>query len=558
MVNKMYLVWALFLPGALGTAGGADLTLNPGVSGSYVVNAVIDRIRSKCILGDDRLFLRRLAYVETNDGKDSKTYRSGYDGGIWQVDKSKFLMTKTCPSSIASECSIVQSAFNIDWRSTSWADLRKPLYSGLASALYIKENQSNSPPGDVASQASFWASKLRPGGSQSGFITKARAMKGIDCRTQLDLTFILDGSGSVSRRDFQRMIEFVKAVVTKLDVSKDAVKIAVVEYASKVGDDIKFQDHTTKSSLLKAIGRISKSNGGTNTAAAILHTFNVLLSPAAGARANAKRVAILLTDGKSNDKPATISPATKAKAAGITMISVGIGNADETELRGVATHPSCTHVIMLNSFKEIDSLLYQLKDSSCGASTAVEEGHPINKPLPENGTVEETFVTNEDNITSPDENKAVIVKVVCGTLEMYSSYNTPRPGPAFYDVRLSVTDGRPGIMHFNEIMKGRPLYITVIGTRLTIQQVASCINASYSIDINQPPTNTFDNVTNPCSPGDTCDYAHPSDTTKFIHCDTKGNMFVTQCPGQTQYDPDTVSCGPIAIEGGKACQICQP
>lgn len=40
---------------------------------------------SSCLFNNDRLFLRRLAYVESRDGTDPKTYRQGYDGGIWQV-----------------------------------------------------------------------------------------------------------------------------------------------------------------------------------------------------------------------------------------------------------------------------------------------------------------------------------------------------------------------------------------------------------------------------------------------------------------------------------------
>ncbi|XP_046559879.1 uncharacterized protein LOC124268905 [Haliotis rubra] len=587
----MYPVWTLlFLPGVLGVRVGVDLTIAPGASGTAVVKAVVDRIRSNCILGDDRLFLRRLAYVETTDGTNSKTYRSGYDGGIWQIDESKFLETKTCPSSIVAECNKTQSSFNIDWRSTSWTDLRKPLYSGLAAALYIKKYNSGSPLGDVTSQASFWASRLRPSGSESGFITKARTMTGTDCKTQLDLAFILDGSGSVSTADFNRTIEFVRNVTEKLTISRNEVKVSTVEYGSSVGDDIKFRDFASKSSLVSAIGRISKSDSGTNTAAAILHTVDVLFSPAAGARPNAKRVAILLTDGRSNSKTATISAAQKAKAEGITMISVGIGNADVSELRGVATQPYCTHVIMLSSFREIDSLLYQLKDSSCGALTAVKQNKTINVPLPVNKTVEDSFKFKDDNLTTPvpGQDKAVVGEVVCGTLVMYASYNIPRPGPAFYDVKDTGRDGKPAIIYFNKTMQGRQLYITVLGTRLSVSlaQMASCVNASFSVRVSQQPPkarvickegvkerdcsrkdledngyncdDTFYNVSNPCSPGNACDHAHTSDSTKFIRCDLKGNMYVTQCPGKTQYNPDTISCGAEPVEGGISCNVTNP
>ena len=35
-------------------------------------------------------------------------------------------------------CNTVYQVFGIDWNHVSWSDLLKPLYSGLAAALYIQ------------------------------------------------------------------------------------------------------------------------------------------------------------------------------------------------------------------------------------------------------------------------------------------------------------------------------------------------------------------------------------------------------------------------------------
>lgn len=64
---------------------GENLIVVPGSYGPAVVEATVNVIRESCIFEDDKLFLRRLAYVESRDGTDPKTYRPGYDGGIWQV-----------------------------------------------------------------------------------------------------------------------------------------------------------------------------------------------------------------------------------------------------------------------------------------------------------------------------------------------------------------------------------------------------------------------------------------------------------------------------------------
>ena len=61
-----------------------DLTRSPGTSGPEVVEAVVNIIKQTCIFPDDKLFIRRLAYVESFDGLDADTYQPGV-GGIWRV-----------------------------------------------------------------------------------------------------------------------------------------------------------------------------------------------------------------------------------------------------------------------------------------------------------------------------------------------------------------------------------------------------------------------------------------------------------------------------------------
>ena len=67
------------------TSQTIDLTRTPGTSGPEVVEAVLDILRKSCIFPDDHSFLRRVAYVDSDDGTRGNTYRAGYYGGIWQV-----------------------------------------------------------------------------------------------------------------------------------------------------------------------------------------------------------------------------------------------------------------------------------------------------------------------------------------------------------------------------------------------------------------------------------------------------------------------------------------
>ena len=137
------------------SVGQVDLTVVAESRGEFVVEAVVSRIRQSGIFSDDRLLLRRIAYVETNDGNDPKTYRSGYHGGIWQVNETRFQETKN--PVLGAKHNQIRQIFNIDWFSVQWIDLRKPLYSGLGARLLLSTIQSPIPlASDISAQAQFW------------------------------------------------------------------------------------------------------------------------------------------------------------------------------------------------------------------------------------------------------------------------------------------------------------------------------------------------------------------------------------------------------------------
>ena len=136
-----------------------DETLAAGASGSAVVHAVIRRIEDSNIFLSENQFLRRIAYVESKDGTDSGTYRSGYHGGIWQVDEVGFRDTQDTTSHrrLAKKLDKIHDSFAINWREVQWEDLRKPLYSGLAARLFLSNIPEFIPvASDIRAQGQYW------------------------------------------------------------------------------------------------------------------------------------------------------------------------------------------------------------------------------------------------------------------------------------------------------------------------------------------------------------------------------------------------------------------
>ena len=117
-----------------------------------------------------------------------------------------------------------------------------------------------------------------------------------------------------------------------------------------------------------AINRISKLDGGTNTALGIDNMVQHGFSEKTGARPKSMghpRVGIVLTDGQSDNKLLTELAAKRAQEADITLISVGFGSGiNRRELETIASVPTCLHVIY-SSFAESDSLKFVVEKRAC-------------------------------------------------------------------------------------------------------------------------------------------------------------------------------------------------
>ena len=127
----------------------------PRAKGRKVVANVNANVRS--IFADDHGFMDRLACVESSNGENPRTYRPGYYGGIYQVDEIGYRDTKDVFShpSLAKKHHKIKDQFGIDWQSTTYQDLLKPLYSGLAARLHL----SNVPlpiPTSPQAQGRYW------------------------------------------------------------------------------------------------------------------------------------------------------------------------------------------------------------------------------------------------------------------------------------------------------------------------------------------------------------------------------------------------------------------
>lgn len=105
------------------------------------------------------------------------------------------------------------------------------------------------------------------------------------CNTKpTDLVFIIDSSRSVRPSEFEQVKVFLAKVIDGLDVGPDATRVGVVNYASRVKNEVSLKSHRTKAGLIKAVSKIEPLSSGTMTGLSIQFAMNVAFSEGEGAR----------------------------------------------------------------------------------------------------------------------------------------------------------------------------------------------------------------------------------------------------------------------------------
>ena len=154
-----------------------DLTLVPNAGGPDVVKAVVSKIETAGLFPTDHQMLRRIAYVESLDGEDTRAFRDGYHGGIWQVNRAAFIDTQNISAhpGLDSLYDKIEAYFGINWRFVTWEDLRMPLYSGLAARIYLSLNPDDIPlASETNEQATYWRTIYN--GTAKDFATLVKAL----------------------------------------------------------------------------------------------------------------------------------------------------------------------------------------------------------------------------------------------------------------------------------------------------------------------------------------------------------------------------------------------
>ncbi|XP_051568894.1 matrilin-4-like isoform X13 [Myxocyprinus asiaticus] len=189
----------------------------------------------------------------------------------------------------------------------------------------------------------------------------------------VDLVFIIDSSRSVRPHEFEMMRKFMIDIIHELDIGLDATRVGVVQYSSQVQNVFSLKAFSKTAQMVKAINEIIPLAQGTMTGLAIRYAMNVAFSTEEGARSKVPHVAVIVTDGRPQDRVAEVAAA--ARESGIEIYAIGVARADMTSLRAMASPPFEDHVFLVESFDLIHQFGLQFQDKLCGIDLCLESDH---------------------------------------------------------------------------------------------------------------------------------------------------------------------------------------
>ncbi|XP_042828090.1 integrin alpha-D isoform X1 [Panthera tigris] len=183
---------------------------------------------------------------------------------------------------------------------------------------------------------------------------------------EMDIVFLIDGSGSIDQRDFKQMKDFVIAVMGQFEGTNTL--FSLMQYSNDLEIHFTFTKFQSSSSPQSLVDPIVQMNGLTFTATGILKVVKELFHSRNGARESAKKILIVITDGQKYKDPLEYSDVMPlAEKAGIIRYAIGVGDAFQEptareELNTIGSVPSQDHVFKVDNFAALSSIQKQLQE----------------------------------------------------------------------------------------------------------------------------------------------------------------------------------------------------
>lgn len=230
------------------------------------------------------------------------------------------------------------------------------------------------------------------GTGRSTYVFKAAEADTGVCSKSLDIGIAIDSSSSIYQSDWEHMKSFLGSFVDSVKIGQSNVKISVMSFSSAAQIEIKFADSSNADELKAKIKQLNYIGGFTRTDLALKLAKDLMFQSSNGARSDAKKIFVVLTDGAVLGRDATINwsdsiinPAKELKDSGVEVFSGGIGaDVSQLELETLSSTPTAEHLLIIKDFTNLAASAPRLSAMTCGAKF---ENVALNRPTEQSSTL---------------------------------------------------------------------------------------------------------------------------------------------------------------------------
>eukprot|EP00930_Biecheleria_cincta_P081778 TRINITY_DN7111_c0_g1_i1.p1 TRINITY_DN7111_c0_g1~~TRINITY_DN7111_c0_g1_i1.p1 ORF type:complete len:1273 (+),score=232.03 TRINITY_DN7111_c0_g1_i1:72-3890(+) len=181
-----------------------------------------------------------------------------------------------------------------------------------------------------------------------------------ECRTPVDVMFVLDGSSSVEEDDWDALKRFVSSAVTNFEISANETRVGIVQFATDARTELALSDHPDI--VVTGVNSLKQMGGTTNMAAGLGLARDMFTDNPRQAR----RFIFLVADGDVDEASLPLAREIEENLGGI-IFSVAVGLfAQIDDLRPLASHPSLFYEV--DDFDALGDIVKNMTTTACKAS----------------------------------------------------------------------------------------------------------------------------------------------------------------------------------------------
>ncbi|GLD70746.1 scavenger receptor cysteine-rich type 1 protein M130-like protein, partial [Lates japonicus] len=194
---------------------------------------------------------------------------------------------------------------------------------------------------------------------------------GSQCKptVKADIMLLVDDSWTVNDTDFKTICSFITDTVSVFNIGPDRVQIGLSQYNGDSKADWDLNTHQTRESLLRAIANLPHKGGESMPEWVLDHNLQYNFKPHVGMRADSQKIAILITGEEFLGN--MYLPLQNLKDAGIEVYAIGVKDADETELRFVASDPKDIHMFYVKEFSFLKDIVNNVTINLCNSANSL-------------------------------------------------------------------------------------------------------------------------------------------------------------------------------------------